>query len=41
MSAEDNKELVRRFYDEVWGKGNVDVADDVFARDYVRHGRLS
>jgi steroid delta-isomerase-like uncharacterized protein len=21
----------------VWRKGNVDVADDVFARDYVRH----
>ena len=37
MSVEDNKELVRRFYDEVWRKGNVDVADDVFARDYVRH----
>jgi steroid delta-isomerase-like uncharacterized protein len=37
MSAENNKELVRRFYEEVWRKGNVDVADDVFARDYVRH----
>jgi steroid delta-isomerase-like uncharacterized protein len=37
MSAEYNKELVRRFYEEVWRKGNVDVADDVFARDYVRH----
>jgi steroid delta-isomerase-like uncharacterized protein len=37
VSTEDNKELVRRFYDEVWRKGNVDVADDVFARDYVRH----
>ena len=37
MTAEDNKQLVRRFYEEVWGKGNVDVADDVFAPDYVRH----
>jgi steroid delta-isomerase-like uncharacterized protein len=37
MAAADNKELVRTFYDEVWHKGNVDVADDVFARDYVRH----
>jgi steroid delta-isomerase-like uncharacterized protein len=37
MSAEDNKKLVLRFYEEVWHKGNVEVADDVFARDYVRH----
>ena len=37
MSVEDNKELVRRFYEEVWRKGNVAVADDVFARDYVRN----
>jgi predicted SnoaL-like aldol condensation-catalyzing enzyme len=37
MAAADSKELVRTFYDEVWHNGNVDVADDVFARDYVRH----
>lgn len=37
MPAHANKQLVRRFYDEVWQKGNVDVADDVFADDYVRH----
>jgi steroid delta-isomerase-like uncharacterized protein len=37
MAAEVNKQLVRRFYEEVWARGNVDVADDVFARDYVRH----
>jgi len=32
-----NSELVRRFYEEVWNRGNVDVADEVFADDYVRH----
>jgi steroid delta-isomerase-like uncharacterized protein len=37
IAAEDNKQLVRRFYDEVWQKGNLEVADEVFARDYVRH----
>ena len=37
MTAEAAKELVLRFYDEVWQKGNFDVADDVFAHDYVRH----
>jgi steroid delta-isomerase-like uncharacterized protein len=37
LEPEENKRAVRRFYDEVWQKGNVDVADDVFADDYVRH----
>ncbi len=32
-----NKSLVRRFYEEVWDKGNLDVCDEVFSRDYVRH----
>jgi predicted SnoaL-like aldol condensation-catalyzing enzyme len=37
MSTEQNKALIRRFYEEAWGKGNVNVADEVFAADYVRH----
>jgi len=37
MTPEENKSLVKRFYEEVWGKGNLDVADEVFAEDYVRH----
>lgn len=37
MGAEENKALVRRFYDEVWAKGNVEFAHDVFQDDYVRH----
>lgn len=37
MNSEQNKALVRRFYDEVWGKGNLGVADEVFAPDYARH----
>lgn len=37
MSVEANKELIRRFYDEVWNKGNVDFAYEVFADNYVRH----
>jgi len=32
-----NEALVRRFYDEVWSGGNVDVAEEIFAQDYVRH----
>lgn len=37
MSTEDNKTLVRRFYDEVWNLGNTDFAHEVFAENYVRH----
>lgn len=37
MAVEDNKALVRRFYDEVWDRGNVEFAHEVFADDYVRH----
>lgn len=37
MTVEANKELVRRFYERVWILGETDVADEVFADDYVRH----
>ncbi len=37
MSSDDNKALVSRFYEEVWNRGNVDVATEIFADAYVRH----
>ena len=37
MSADESKALIRRFYEEVWDKGNSDVVYEVFADDYVRH----
>src|SRR5262245_36326923 len=37
MSTEENKALVRRFYEQGWDRGNTDVAFEVFADDYVRH----
>ena len=37
MSVEENKALVRRFDEEVWGKGYTEFAYEVFADDYVRH----
>ena len=35
MSAEQKKDLVRRYYQEVWTKGNLDFADQVCTDDYV------
>ena len=37
MTTEENKQLVRRFYEEVWDRGNTAFAREVFADDYVRH----
>ena len=37
MGVAENKALVRRFYEEVWDRGNFEFANDVFADDYVRH----
>jgi predicted ester cyclase len=37
ITAEDNKQLVRRFYEEVWNRGSFEVADEVFSTTYVRH----
>jgi len=38
MSTQDNKQVVRRFYDEVMGEGRVDVLDEVMVEDFVDHG---
>ncbi len=37
MSTEDNKALVRRFYAEVMGKGNMTEADALLSPEYVEH----
>jgi steroid delta-isomerase-like uncharacterized protein len=36
-ALEANKRLVVRFYEELWNRGNYDVADELVAADYVRH----
>ena len=37
MSAVENKALARRVIEEMFNKGNLDVADELFAPDYVDH----
>jgi steroid delta-isomerase-like uncharacterized protein len=36
MPSEENKRLVRRFYEEI-DKGNLDAMDELVAEDYVDH----
>jgi predicted ester cyclase len=37
MSIEKNKALARRYQEEVWGKGNLDLIDELLAADFVDH----
>lgn len=32
-----NKQLIARFYEEVWNRGNLQFAHEVFAPEYERH----
>ena len=35
--SEVNKTIVRRLFEEVWNKGNLSVADELFAPNYDHH----
>lgn len=35
--SEQNKTNVRRLFDELWNKGNLKVADELFAPTYIHH----
>ena len=37
MNIEHNKAVAHRWSEELWGKGNLAVADEIIAPDYVRH----
>lgn len=36
--SEENKALIRRFVEEAFNEGNLDVADEVYAGSYTYHG---
>jgi steroid delta-isomerase-like uncharacterized protein len=38
MSAEQNKALAKRVWDEMFNQRNIAVIDELFASDYVFHG---
>ena len=35
--SEGNKNTVRRLFEEVWNKGNLQVTDDLFTPNYTHH----
>jgi steroid delta-isomerase-like uncharacterized protein len=38
MSVNENKESIRRFWEEVFNKRKLELIDDLFTEDYVYHG---
>lgn len=36
--SEENKALIRRWFEEVWNKGREDAIDEMFAADGIAHG---
>jgi hypothetical protein len=37
VSAEENKAVVRRAYEELWNRRNVDVVDELATDDFLNH----
>ncbi len=37
MSAEENKAIIRRLYDELFGQWNLALIDELFSPDYIGH----
>jgi steroid delta-isomerase-like uncharacterized protein len=37
MSAEENGVIVRRFIEEIFNQGNLEVAEEILAPDYIHH----
>lgn len=40
MAEAHNAVLVRRVVEEIWNRGKLDVADVLFASDYINHAGL-
>ncbi len=40
MAEDHNRAVVRRVVEEIWNQGRLEVADDVFAPEYVNHDGL-
>ena len=41
MSAEENKAIIRRYYEELWNQWNPDLADDLLAPEIAFRGSLA
>ncbi len=37
MSDEERRVVIERWYDEAWGRGNLDVFDELYTPDWIGH----
>lgn len=37
MSIEQNEAIIRRYLDEAWNRGNVDIVDELMSSNYARY----
>ena len=35
MSAEENRAIIRRWIEEAWNNGNVNIADEIYTPDFI------
>jgi hypothetical protein len=35
---EENKIVARRFFEEIYSQGKIELVDELIAQDYVAHG---
>jgi len=40
MTTQENKDIVRRLFDEGFNKGNVEAANEIIATDYIDHSPI-
>lgn len=40
MSEEENRTIAQRFGEDIWGKGDQDALEELFAPDFVDHGAI-
>jgi steroid delta-isomerase-like uncharacterized protein len=41
LTSEENKAIVRRYFEEVWNEGDLNVVDELFTTNFVRYGPAS
>jgi hypothetical protein len=37
MLQRNNEMLIKRYFEEVWNKGDLDVLDEIMTSDYINH----
>lgn len=36
-TSKTNKDIINRYFEEVWNQGKIDVLDDILSKEYINH----